>query len=891
MWKLTPAMQQFVDLKKQNPDAILFFRLGDFYETFWEDAKIASKVLDLVLTSKNKNAPEPIPMAGIPHHSAEKYINKLVHKWYKVAIAEQMTAPIPGKVVEREVVSIITPGTYIQEDSSWFNFLMSISFLTTKSGENYHIAWGDFSIGEYTTKSFKEIHDMQNFILRIHPKEIIIDIDMPNKEEIQSSIKHFSNALISIYDKPFSLTEYILQQCKVQTLASFWEAVCGGRLDAFALLLHYIKNTQKTNLQNIVKVGFHSDDDKVIFDETTIKNLEIFSSSYENNEKYSLYGVINTTKTAGGARLLRTWLESPTKNLNILKTRLHALQKYVDTPELSKDIHQIMGNIADLYKITSIILYKKLSVIGFIKLRTLLGYILKDKQTLQEIISLGVENKDLEIVKNVYNYLQKTFKTGVTNDNDFVADWVDEHIDALRKIAFHSDELLLDYQQSVVQHSWISGIKIKFITNQWYFLEVTPKDIQNFEASCIREDEKFDFIRRQTLKSGQRYTSQYLETLQTKILNAKDELQKKEHEILEQARKKIEESINELTIFWNTVSELDLYTSFALFAIDNQLVQPELHSWNTTKIHSARHLVIEKFLDNNDHFIVNDLVIGEENNGEIHIITWPNMGGKSTYLRQNALIVLMAHCGLFVPCTNAKIGIVDGIFARVGSWDIIAKNQSTFMTEMIEVVNILNNATAKSFIIFDELGRGTSTYDGLALTKAILEYISVKLQAKTLIATHYHELIQLEQTHQNIKNFSVSVYETEREVVFMKKIVAWGANKSYGIDVAELAWLPQVILNQARKNLELLQENQNTIENNISTNISHSCEGRNLDTRVGGYDHRNDWENTSQLFTPTITTTPHPEYEKIKSILSSFDINTITPLQAMQLLDKLKGEL
>lgn len=870
MSKLTPAMQQFVDLKKQNPDAVLFFRLGDFYETFWEDAKICNKVLDLVLTCKNKNSENPIPMAGIPHHSAEKYINKLIQKGYKVAIAEQMTDPIPWKVVEREVVRVITPATYIQEQDHNFNFLLSICSVQQKNGEHYHIARWDFSIGEYHSKSFEDIEALQKFIFRIQPKEIIIDIDFPNKETIQNSIKNFSDTLISIYDQPFAVEEYLLQQCKVQTLSSYWSALEEGRANAFALLLNYIKNTQRTNINNIVKISFHSNDDKIIFDDTSIKNLEIFSSSYESNEKYSLFGVINTTKTAWWSRLLREILANPSKNLSLIKERLNKIEYFRESNkyQATEHIHHLLGGISDIHKLTSKILYNKLNPVIFVKLRSLLRTIIQDKTTNEELQKLGINEQDWGKLATLLEKLTTTFKDDelIKQESDYINDGVDARIDELRAIAYHSDDLLLSYQQEITNRTGISGIKLRFVSNQWYFIEITNKDIELFETKVIREDEKFDFIRRQTLKSCQRYLSPYLEEIQVKILTARDELVKKEAEYLENMKKDIEENIRELSIFGNTLAWLDVYTAFAIFAQDRQLTKPEIHAWNEITIQWGRHLVIEKFLENNEKFIVNNLEIGSD--WLIHIITGPNMWGKSTFLRQNALIVLMAHCGLFVPCENAKIGIVDGIFARVGSGDIIAKNQSTFMTEMIEVVNILNNASEKSFIIFDELGRGTSTYDGLALTKAILEYISVKLQAKTLIATHYHELIQLENNYQNIKNFSVSVYETNKEVIFMKKIVAGGADKSYWIDVAQLAGLPDTILQQARKNLEALQ------------------------TPPQEYKKEEKGREWGGLFTPTpLTSTPHPEYEKIKSILSNFDINTITPLQALQLLDKLKGEL
>lgn len=868
MAKYTPAMQQYIDLKKQHADCILFFRLGDFYEVFFEDAKLCSKELDIVLTAKNKTSDNPIPMAGIPYHSAEKYINKLIQNGHKVAIAEQTTAPVPGKIVEREVVSVVTPGTYIQETNKDFSYIVAVTYDTYKDWNNYHIAWWDFSIGEYTTKSFGDLEKMEKFILSLNPAEIIFDIDFPNKDEFQNIIKNYINSLISVYDVPVDADKYVLNQCNIQTLASYGKALEEGRLNAFALLLHYIKNTQKTDLSNIVRVSLHNTDNRVILDDITIKNLEIFASSYESSAKYSLVWILDNTKTAWWGRLLRYILANPIKDIKELNNRLSHIEYYIDKINEANNIHNLLGHISDIPRLSSSILYRKLLPSLFVKFRaTLRSFYGENNDLLSELHRLWFKDQSSDKVKWLYEHLNTLLKADdlVKDDINFINNWYDTTIDELRKTAYNSDELLMEYQQELVNKSWIANVKLKFVTNQWYFIEVTNKDIEWLEKIITSWDYKFDLMRRQTLKWAQRYVTPYLDEIQKMVMEAKDKLVYHEFSLLEKTKEQISNLAPELNEFANYISWLDLYTSQGILAKEKKFIKPELKTDWELNIKAGNHPVIEEFLPNDQQFIPNNLHMSgkQEDIWFLHVITWPNMWGKSTFLRQNALIVLMAHCGLYIPASEAKIGIVDGIFARVGSGDVIAKNQSTFMTEMIEVANILNNATANSFVIFDELWRGTSTYDGLALTKSILEFIAMQTKSKTLIATHYHELIKLEWQLPWVKNFSVSVYETDKEVVFMKKIVKWWASKSYGLDVAKLAGISQNIIDRAEQNLMSLEMESKSISG---------------------------WSSNLLNMTPTITKTD-PKFKKIKQLLKSFDVNNMTPMQALQLLAKIKDDL
>lgn len=866
----TPAMQQYIDFKKQYSDCILFFRLWDFYEIFFEDAKLCSKLLDLVLTSKNKNSDNPIPMVWVPYHSVDKYLTKLVNLWYKVAIAEQMTNPVPWKLVEREVISVITPWTYIKESQNNFSYMAAITHESYKNGENYHLARWDFTIWEYNTKSFENLWELEKFLAVLNPVEVILDIWLQWKESIQQSIKNYLNALISIYDIPTDPDKYILEQCKIQTLASFGQALQWWRIWAFALLLHYIKNTQKDDLKNIIRVSHHTMKDRVMLDEITIKNLEIFSSNYEHNDKYSLAGILDNTKTNAWARLLRMVLMNPTKDKSELKKRVSNIEYYIDNIETTRIFHAVLWWALDIQKIASTILYKKVLPWFFVKLRFTLWLFFENNEIINELKRLWLDENIFWKLNELYNYLKRTLKWDeyIKNDMDFISDWIDPEIDNLRKIAYHSDEMILDYQQELAKLTWVSNVKLKYVVNQWYFIEITNKDIEEFEWNLTQfinqSPEKFAVVRRNTLKWWQRYSSEFLDSMQEKVLQAKDWLACKEFEILNEIKNTIWTMINEIYEFANYVAWFDLYTSHAIFASENNLVKPKYIESGELKIKNGRHLVIEKFLDKNEQFIPNNLIMNDEK-WFLHVVTGPNMWWKSTFLRQNALIVLMAHCWLYVPAQEVEMPIIDWIFARVGSGDVLAKNQSTFMTEMVEVANILNNATKDSFIIFDELGRWTSTYDWLALTKAILEYVATQIKAKTLIATHYHELIEMEKMYDLVKNYSVSVYETEKEVVFMKKIVEWWASKSYGLDVAKLAWIPAIILQRAWENLEELKEIWTKNENHISN---------------------------QSLFSPNrFVQVSDPKFEKVKNIINSFDVNNITPIQALQLLAKIKDEL
>lgn len=888
--KLTPAQRQYMELKNQYKDCIMFFRMWDFYETFYEDAKICSKVLDLALTSRDRNSENPVPMAWVPYHSADKYISRLVKAWYKVAIAEQLGEVRPGQIVKRDVVSIVTPWTFIDEkEDKKYNFIWAI--YQNVEENQFHLAWWDFSLGEYYTKSFESIESMLKFLIKIDLAELIMDISFKFKQEVTDYIRNFSRCFISISDVPYDVDKFLTEIFHVQTLGGFWKALQEWRKQSLWLLLNYLKDTQKTSLKNVSKVWYFGTEDEVVFDETTIKNLEILRSSYEWSSKYSLLWVIDQTNTAMWWRMLQNIIINPIRDLQTLNWRFDNISYYNDHQDITNEIISNLKLVTDIPRIMTTLVYRKNIPSIFNRLKISLRNIFhsntpsfwadvknpftestmdpeinpvwqqwQNSIITKELLRLWLSQNILDKVLDVYYLFESALKDEwFQEDLDYIKDWFDSKIDSLREIAYHSDELLLKYQQELVQFSWLNNLKIRYVQNQWYFIEATKKDSETLEK-LTKSDDKYLFMRRQTLKWAERYITPYLEQIQSKIITAKDELSKLEKEVLENLKNKLVEFNHEFSAVCDFIAYLDIFSSFWKYTYENRWIKPNLHQWYELEIKWWRHPVIEYYLPMWEHFIPNDIYSDKE--WFLDIITGPNMGWKSTYLRQNAIIILLSHCGLWVPADSAKISLVDGIYARVGSWDILAKNQSTFMTEMIELANILNNSTTKSFIILDELGRWTSTYDWVALAKSIVEYICTKIKCKTLFATHYHELIWLEKKFSVLKNYSVAVYETEHEVVFMKKIVKWWANKSYWIDVAKLAWLPWEILENSRKYLKELESN-NWSKGSASTQTLFEIPSKAEDERI-------------------------KKYNQVKDYLDKIDLNNITPLNAMDILDKLK---
>jgi len=865
MKKLTPAQQQYVDIKKNYKDAILFFRMWDFYEVFYEDAKICAKILDIALTTRDRNSNNPVPMAWIPFHAVEKYLPKLLETNYKVAIAEQVGQVVPWKVVERKVTQVITPWTYVQEDRNENNILAIIS-----NNGKYFLAYSDVSTWIFHIQEIDDLEELKDVLFKISPKEFVLPIDIENKEEIEQYISNFLNPFVTHLSIPYDYEEIIKLKTNVNKLDSFGQAL--DNKEKQQVLWMFFEYLEQLNLDfNILKIKFEEKQDNIYFDTLSIKNLEILQSSYDQNKKNSLLNLLDKTSTSSGSRLFRNWLLHPLRNLSILKYRQEWFSYFITNSELREKISPLLKNIYDIERLTYLILTKSNNPFHWLKLKISLNTIFEITQIDNKYISLS------ENLKNLLEILNKWLKDEwFTIEKDFIQDKFFQEVDELRDLAYHSDKLILDYQQELVSSLWVN-VRVKYVNNQWFLIEISKKDVEKFESKFklildnpdilkqVQDNklwefsqDKYDFIRKQTLKIAERYISPYLKKLEEQSLTALYKLQDKEKEILDSWKQILSWLSTKIEELSQQVGQVDIFVNLWQFFSEYNYILPELNT-NEIEIIWWRHPVIEKFLPINESFIENDLEFEDE---VVHIITWPNMGGKSTYLRQNALILLLAHTGMYVPAKQCKTPLLSWIFARVGSGDVLVKNQSTFMTEMIEVANILNNADEKSFIIFDELWRGTSTYDGMAISQAVIEYIIKKLKAKTLFATHYHELIKLEEKYpKKVKNFSVAVYENNGNIVFMKKIVPGGASKSYWIHVGELAWLPQDIIENAKQHLENL-ENKKRI---VSQNSLFSADS--LDKEY------------------------EEKYNDLISKIKNIDINNITPLQALEILERLKKKM
>jgi len=847
MKKLTPAQQQYVDIKSKYKDAILFFRMWDFYETFYDDAKICARVLDIALTTRDRNSDNPVPMAGIPFHAVEKYIPKLLEANYKIAIAEQIGQVVPWKVVDRKVSQVITPWTYVKEEKNENNILAMIS-----NAWKYYLAYSDVSTWVFNIQEIDSLEELKDTLFKISPKEFVLPLNIENKDEIEEYILNFLNPFVTHLNIPYDYEEIIKLKTNIDRLDSFGQAL--DKEEKQQVLWMFLEYLEQLNLEfNILKIKFEEKQDNIYFDVLSIKNLEILQSSYDQNKKNSLLNLLDQTTTASGSRLFRNWLLHPIRNLSILEYRQKWFDYFITNLEIINKISLELKKIYDIERLSYLILTKSNNPFHWLKLKISLNTILSIIEIDNKYLELSVE------LRKLLNILNKWLKDdNFTVEKDFIQDLFSQEVDKLRDLAYNSDKLILEYQQELIKKLWVN-VKVKYVNNQWFLIEVSKKDVKKFEEAFSElEWDKYNFTRKQTLKIAERYISPYLKELEEKSLTSLYKLQDKEKEILDSWKQVLSWLSTQIEELSHQVGQVDIFVNLWQFFSNYDYIKPELNS-DKLEIVWWRHPVIEKFLPVNESFIENDLSLSP---GMVHIITWPNMWWKSTYLRQNALILLLAHCGMYVPAKSCKTPLLSWIFARVGSGDVLVKNQSTFMTEMIEVANILNNADKNSFIIFDELWRWTSTYDGMAISQAVIEYIIKKLKAKTLFATHYHELIKLEDKYpEKVKNFSVAVYENGWNIIFMKKIVPGWVSKSYWIHVGELAWLPQDIIENAKKNLENLENKKRIVSQNSLFDMD------NLDKQY------------------------EKKYHHLLSKIKSINVNNITPLQALELLDELRKEL
>lgn len=803
-------MEQYNRIKSQHPDEILFFRMGDFYEMFGEDAKVASRILGIALTSRAHGKMERVPLAGVPYHSAERYLSKLLKAGKKVVICEQTEDPKKAKgLVKREVVEIITPGTITLDqvlDSQENNYLVSVYEGKGKYGLGLvDLSTGEFKIDEVSPERLKEI------LNTLAPSEILVpeEWDQDKKEEFKKN-QNFNFTLTSLEGWKFSYDfalRLLLDHFKTSSLDGFGIQDMKMGICSAGAILSYLNQTKKTLLLHINKLSKISSMEEMFLDSNTIRNLELFSSFGTKEKNYTLYSLLHRTKTPMGARLLKNWIIKPLLNLQKIKERQEGVKEFYENKKLSEEIEELLDSISDLERLSGKLGYGKANPKDLINLKESLKVIPKIKKVLKELkVSIL---KDINVSFPELSDMVALIENSIIDDpplilteGGIIKKGYDSNLDSLKKEVSESKKWIAQLEKNEKERTGIPSLKVGFNQIFGYYIEVTRPHLSKVPS---------DYIRKQTMVNAERFITPELKEKESKILGAEEKIFKAEYELFMKIREKVAERTKDIQICAELLARLDVLLSLSLVARENDYVIPEIDEGDEIWVEEGRHPVIEQVLDYGT-FIPNDTRIGSEE--RIHIITGPNMAGKSTYLRQVGLIVLLAQIGSFVPVKRAKIGIVDRIFTRVGAMDNIALGQSTFLVEMNETANILNNASWKSLILLDEIGRGTSTFDGLSIAWAVTEYLhnNENLCAKTLFATHYHELTELAKFLPKVKNYNVAVKEWEEEIVFLRKIVPGGCDDSYGIQVARLAGIPKIVLKRAKEILAELESGELSYE-------------------------------------------------------------------------------
>ena len=854
MEELTPMMKQYMEVKNQYKDCLLLYRLGDFYELFFDDAITASRELEITLTGKDCGLKERAPMCGVPYHAVQNYVAKLIEKGYKVAIGEQLEDPALAKgIVKRDVIRVITPGTVIESnilDEKKNNYLASIF----RSGANFGIAYSDVSTGEFYTTEFADKNNFPkvlNELGRFEPAEIVVNSEMFNdKFEVDSISKKFKT-YITNRDEEDEVPE-------LEGMAKL--AKIPYAENATRLLFNYIKETQKIELKHINKINVYNASNYMTLDNIARKNLELTETLRDKNKKGSLLWVLDKTSTSMGGRNLRRWIEKPLMDIGDIHKRLQAVKELKEDVILRSDISETLKKVYDIERLTGKIAYGSVNARDMISLKTSLMQLPALKELMKDRASdlLKELYDELDVLEDVAKLIEDAIVDDPpvsVKEGGIIKSTYDEEVNKLRTASTEGKNWVIAIESKEREATGIKNLKVGYNKVFGYYLEVS-KSFVNMVPDR--------FIRKQTLSTGERYITDELKEIESTILGAQDKVVNLEYEIFTKIREKIATQIERLQMSSNAVATIDTLCSFAEVADVNSYVMPEVDESNDIIIKDGRHPVVERLIDSGS-FVPNDTFLNTTED-RINIITGPNMAGKSTYMRQVAQIVLMAQIGSFVPASSAKIGIVDRIFTRVGASDDLSTGQSTFMVEMNEVANIVLNATPRSLLILDEIGRGTSTFDGLSIAWAVVEYISKteKIGARTLFATHYHELTELEDKLDGVKNYCIAVKEKGEDVIFLRKIIRGGADESYGIYVAKLAGIPNVIIKRANEILNGLKEG--------SYAISQVRENKNI-------------KNVSQV--------DFYNYKlgEIENELQKIDVNELTPIDALNILVKMKSKL
>lgn len=875
---VSPMMQHYIKTKEEYKDCILFYRLGDFYEMFFEDAETVSRELELTLTGKDCGLAERAPMCGVPFHAADNYINRLVEKGYKVAICEQVEDPKKAKgIVKREVIRVVTPGTnlYTQAlDETKNNYIMSVAYISNRFG----IAFADVTTGAFMVTEVEKLRNLLDEIYKFSPAEMICNeafcMSGVDLEELRNRLHISVSALDNWYFDDELCDRTLKEHFHVVTLEGLGLKDYDCAVIAAGALLTYLLETQKTSLEHMREITPYITDKYMLIDSSTRRNLELTETMREKEKRGSLLWVLDKTKTAMGARKLRSFIEQPLIEEEAINQRLDAVEE-INRQEMDREeIREYLGPVYDLERLISRVSYQSANPRDLIAFKTSIGMIPHIRRLLAQFQSEELQKiyEDMDELQDLYQVLDKAIVEDpplAMKEGGIIKDGYDHKIDDFRQAKTKGKTWLAELEAEEKEKTGIKNLRIKFNKVFGYYLEVT---------NSFKDMVPDYYMRKQTLTNAERYITPRLKELEDMILGAEDKLYALEYDRFAEIRNMIAGEVARIQKTARAIAKLDAYLSMALVASRNQYVRPKINTKGIIDIKDGRHPVVEKVITN-DMFIPNDTYLDNGKN-RVSVITGPNMAGKSTYMRQTALIVLMAQIGSFVPASKANIGIVDRIFTRVGASDDLASGQSTFMVEMTEVANILRNATAKSLLILDEIGRGTSTFDGLSIAWAVIEHISNPklLGAKTLFATHYHELTELEGKLPGVNNYCIAVKERGDDIVFLRKIVKGGADKSYGIQVAKLAGVPDSVINRAK---ELVEE---LVSADITATVKDiASEGKKTKAKQPVHYDEVDMEQIS-LFD---TVKDDDVLEELKSI----KIDELRPVDALNVLYRLQNKL
>ena len=877
--QLTPMMQQYVKTKEEYKDCILFYRLGDFYEMFFEDALTASKELEITLTGKDCGLEERAPMCGVPYHAVDSYLTRLVSKGYKVAICEQVEDPKLAKgLVKREVVRIVTPGTNMDTqalDETKHNYIMCIVYVA----DRYGISIADISTGDFLVTELDSTRKLMDEITKFNPSEIICNqpfyVSGMDFEDLRHRLGITVYALDSWYFDDELCRKALKEQFHTESLNGLGLEDYDVGVIAAGAVLQYLKETQKTAISNLTRLIPYVTGKYMIIDSSTRRNLELVETLREKMKRGSLLWVLDKTKTAMGARLLRSFLEQPLIEISEINRRQEAIQELNENAISREELREYLNPIYDLERLISKISYKSANPRDLVAFKTSLSMIPPIKYLLSSFQSPLIQEiyRDMDELSDICQLIEKSIVDDppiAIKDGGIIKEGYFQEIDRLRKAKTDGKSWLSELEAKEREKTGIKNLRIKFNKVFGYYLEVT-----NSYKDLVPDY----YTRKQTLANAERYITPELKELEDLILGAEEKLFSLEYDLFGEIRDTIAREIVRIQTTARAVAAIDVFASLAYVAEKNNYVRPKMNEKGVIDIKNGRHPVVELMLQN-DLFIANDTYLDNGNN-RISIITGPNMAGKSTYMRQTALIVLMAQIGSFVPAESAKIGIVDRIFTRVGASDDLASGQSTFMVEMTEVANILRNATHNSLLILDEIGRGTSTFDGLSIAWAVVEHISNTklLGAKTLFATHYHELTELEGKLSSVNNYCIAVKEKGDDIVFLRKIVKGGADKSYGIQVAKLAGVPDSVIERAK---ELVEELSNA---DITAKVKE-IQAVGSKTKAKPKPKKYDQVDLEQMsLFDTVSD------EDILKELNDIDVSTLTPIDALNTIYRLQNRL